>query len=75
MCFFCQNNIGLKYTSSLIQQVEVYLKYTSNILWKYTSSIFEVCILNVYFTLVKVIIVNIRAEGEPTFKDWRKVIK
>ena len=54
MYFFCRNNIDLKYTSSsVIDQVEVYLKYTSstfevylkyapNILWKYTSSIFEV---------------------------------
>ena len=41
MYFFCQNNIDLKYnSSSVIQQVEVYLKYTSNILYKHTSSIF-----------------------------------
>ena len=32
MYFFCSNNIDLKYTSSsVIQQIEVYLKYT----WKY----------------------------------------
>ena len=33
---------------------QLYLKYISNILWKYTSSIFEVYILKVYFTLVRV---------------------
>ena len=27
MYFFCLNNINLKYTFSVIQQVEVYLKY------------------------------------------------
>ena len=57
MYFFCQNNIDLKYTSSsVIWQVEVYLKYIwsmllyLNILCKYTSSIFEVY-LRLYFTL------------------------
>ena len=36
MYFFCQNNIDLKYTSSsVIQQVEVYLKYTWSIVEVY----------------------------------------
>ena len=54
MYFLCRNNIDLKYTSFfVIQQVEVYLnyswitlevylKYNSNTLQKYTCSIFEV---------------------------------
>ena len=38
MYFFCQNNIDLKYTSSsVIQQVEVYLKYTWSILEVYSK--------------------------------------
>ena len=42
MYFFCQNNIDLKYTSSsVIQQIEVYLKYSWSIL-QVTSSILEV---------------------------------
>ena len=58
MYFFCRNNIDLKYTSSsVIHQVEVYLKYTSNILevyLKYASSILQVCFkyaLEVYFQI------------------------
>ena len=42
MYFFCRNNIDLKYTSSsVIQQVEVYLKHTWSIFevrFKYTWS-------------------------------------
>ena len=59
MYFFCQNNIDLKYTSSsVIHQVEVYLKYTSSILevyLKYASSILEVYFkytLEVYFQYI-----------------------
>ena len=33
--------------------VQVYLKYTPNTLWKYTSSIFEVYLKYIYFTLVR----------------------
>ena len=44
--FFCQINIDWKYTSpSVIQQVEVYFKYTSNVpevYFKDVLSIFEV---------------------------------
>ena len=40
--FFCRNNIDFKYnSSSAVQQVEVYLKYTSSI-FQVTSSILEV---------------------------------
>ena len=61
MYFFCQNNIDLKYTSSsVIQQVEVYLKYTWSIVelcFKYTLEVNFRCIwsiLKVYLTLVRV---------------------
>ena len=38
MYFFCRNNIDLKYTSSsVIQQVEVYLKYTWSVLEVYSK--------------------------------------
>ena len=57
--FFCWNNVDLKYTSSVIQQVEVYiLKYTWSILevyLKYDSNILEVCFkytLEVYFQYI-----------------------
>ena len=39
MYFFCRNEIDLKYASSVIQQVEVCLKYTSSNL-KYISKVF-----------------------------------
>ena len=49
MCFFCLNNIDLKYTSSsVIQQVEVYFSIlevyfkVSEVYLKYGSSILEV---------------------------------
>ena len=48
MYFFCRNNIDLKYTSSsVIQQVEVYLKYTWSILEIYLK--YALSMLEVYF--------------------------
>ena len=64
MYFFCWNNIYLKYTfSSVIQQVEVYLKHTWSILQIYFRSILQIYFRSIfpvylkytyiYFTLVR----------------------
>ena len=54
MYFFYQNNIDLKYTCSVIQQLEVYSKYSWSILevyFKYTWVYFKYA-LDVYFQYV-----------------------
>ena len=53
MYFFCLNNIDLKYTSSsVIHQIEVYLKYTWSMIHVYLKYIYFKYSLEVYFQYI-----------------------
>ena len=70
--FFCWNNIDLKYTSSVIHQVEVYLNYIWSMIqlcFRYTLEVYFQyiwSILKVHFTLVRDCCFN-----KSLFDNWK----